>query len=277
MKVLALHNLKGGVGKTTTAVHLAHLAAREGRTTLLWDLDAQGASSWILRVRVGADTRPRRLLRDRQNLWEAIRGSDWPGLDVLPSDLSLRKLETWLHDEDEPVRAFERALEDLSGRYERVVLDCPPGLSSLTSCVFETADALVVPTIPSTLSLRALASLYQHLKPERERGLQILPFLSMIDARKALHREVRAFVREKGLGFLATEIPYSAQVESMAAQRQPLSVSGRQPAAAAFVSLAREIEARLLAQGPGPRLGRSQLLEFLEDSEARAAQRNSSS
>ena len=56
----------------------------------------------------------------------------------------------------------------------RVVLDCPPGLSSLTECVFDAADALVVPTIPSTLSLRALASLYQHLKPQRERGLHVL-------------------------------------------------------------------------------------------------------
>ncbi len=272
MKVLALHNLKGGVGKTTAAVHLAHLAARSGRATLLWDLDAQGAASWILRVRVGSETRPRRLLRDRQNLWEAIRGSDWPCLDVLPSDLSLRKLESWLHDEDEPARAFARALEDLSSRYERIVLDCPPGLSSLTACVFDTADALVVPTIPSTLSLRALASLYQHLKPERERGLQILPFLSMLDARKALHRQVRAFVREKGLGFLATEIPYSAQVENMAAQRLPLSVSGRQPAAAAFAGLAQEIEQRLSAGTPAAKLGRSHILGFLED-----AQRNSSS
>ena len=277
MSVLALHNLKGGVGKTTAAVHLAHLAARGGRPTLLWDLDAQGAASWILRVRVREETRPRRLLRDRQNLWEAIRGSDWPCLDVLPSDLSLRKLESWLHGEDEPERAFERALEDLSSRYERIVLDCPPGLSSLTACVFESADALVVPTIPSTLSLRALASLFQHLKPQRERGLEILPFLSMLDARKAQHREVRAFVREKGLGFLASEIPYSAQVENMAAQRLPLSVSGRQPAAAAFEDLAREIEARLASGAPGPRLGRSRLLEFLDDAEARAAQRNSSS
>lgn len=277
MKVLALHNLKGGVGKTTAAVHLAHLCARAGRTTLLWDLDAQGAASWILRVRVGAETRPRRLLRDRQNLWEAIRGSDWPALDVLPADLSLRKLETWLHGEDDPGRAFQRALEDLSTRYERIVLDCPPGLSSLTECVFDAADALVVPTIPSTLSLRALASLYQHLKPQREHGLQLLPFLSMLDARKAMHRHVREFVREKGLGFLSTEIPYSAQVENMAAQRLPLSVDGRQPAAAAFASLAREIEARLCAGSPGPKLGRSHLLEFLEDAEARASQRNSSS
>jgi len=277
LKVLALHNLKGGVGKTTAAVHLAHLYARSGRATLLWDLDAQGAASWILRVRVGADTRPKRLLRDRQNLWEAIRGSDWPNLDVLPSDLSLRKLENWLHGEDDPSRAFARALEDLSSRYERVVLDCPPGLSSLTASVFETADALAVPTIPSTLSLRALASLHQHLKPQRQRGLQLLPFLSMLDARKALHREVHAFVRAKGLGFLSTEIPYSAQIESMAAQRLPLTVSGRQPAAAAFASLAQEIEARLGSESPGPKLGRSRLLEFLEDPEARAAQRNSSS
>jgi cellulose biosynthesis protein BcsQ len=277
MRILALHNLKGGVGKTTAAVHLAHLSARAGRATLLWDLDAQGAASWILRVRVGADTRPRRLLRDRQNLWEAIRGSDWPALDVLPADLSLRKLETWLHGEEQPVRAFERALLDLSGRYECVVLDCPPGLSSLTACVFEVADALAVPTIPSTLSLRALASLHQHLEPQRERGLQLLPFLSMVDTRKAMHRHVRDFVRAKGLGFLVAEIPYSAQVENVAARRLPLTIDGGPPAAQDFEVLAREIEARLDSGAPGPKLGRSRLQEFLEDAEASAAQRSSSS
>lgn len=269
MKVLALHNLKGGVGKTTTAVHLAHLAARAGRTTLLWDLDAQGAASWILRVRVRADTRPRRLLRDRENLWEAIRGSDYPGLDVLPADLSLRKLETWLHGEEDPARALERALEDLGSRYERVVLDCAPGLSRLAACVFAAADALVVPTIPTTLSLRTLASLYQHLKPERQRGLRLLPFLSMVDARKAMHRRVREFVRAEGLGFLAAEIPYSAQVENTATRRMPLTAADAHPAAAAFEALSREIEARLAASTPGPKLGRARLLELLQETEAR--------
>jgi hypothetical protein len=63
----------------------------------------------------------------------------------------------------------------------------------------------------------------------------------------------------------------------MAAQRLPLSVSGRLPVAGAFASLAQEIDVRLAAVRPGPKLGRSQLLEFLESEEARASQRNSSS
>jgi chromosome partitioning protein len=267
MKVLALHNLKGGVGKTTTAVHLAHLSARAGRETLLWDLDAQGAASWIYRVRVREETRPRRLLAAHEDLWAAIRGSDFPGLDVLPADLSLRKLEAWLHADDEPERAFARALAELGQRYERVVLDCSPGLSKVADCVFASAHALVVPTIPTPLSLRTLASLYRHLKPERERGLLVLPFFSMVDARKAMHRRVCDFARAEGLGFLATEIPYSATAEGVAARRAPLT-AGTHPAAAPFEALAREIDARLSAVEPGPKLGRARLLEFLRETEA---------
>jgi len=264
MKVLALHNLKGGVGKTTAAVHLAHLSARAGRSTLLWDLDAQGASSWFFRVRVAESTRPRRLLRDRVALWGAIRGSDWPGLDVLPADLSLQDLELALHDEPEPERALGQALADLGRHYERVWLDCAPGLSRLAQCVFRVADALVVPTIPTTLSLRTLADLYKHLKPERERGLLMLPFFSIVDGRKAMHRDVREFARAQELGFLTTEIPYSAQVERTAARREPLTAGAASDGAQAFEALAREVDARLADVDGAPKLRRARLLEFLQ-------------
>ncbi|HEX6882251.1 MAG TPA: ParA family protein [Planctomycetota bacterium] len=264
MKALALYSLKGGVGKTTAAVHLAHLAAHAGRTTLLWDLDPQGSASWIYRVRVDAASRPKRWLREPAELWAAIRGSDWPGLDLLPADLALGGLEASLGREEEPVAALAAVLAELGTRYERIVLDCPPAFSRLVRCALQSVHALVVPTIPTPLALRTLATLYPELKAERRRGLRVLPFFSMVDARKALHREVRAFARREGLGFLASEVPYSARVESVTVQRRPLTAAASEAAAAPFVELAREIEAHLAADADAPRLGRARIAEFVQ-------------
>ena len=264
MKTLALYNLKGGVGKTTAAVHLAHLAARAGRPTLLWDLDAQGAASWVFRVRVGEESRPKRWLRERSALWRAIRGSDWPQLDVLPADLSLRALEAALRREDEPEAALAAALAELGARYERIVLDCPPSLSQLVRCALAAVDAVVVPTIPTPLALRTLATLYPELKPARQRGLLVLPFFSMVDARKSIHRSVRAFARSEGLGFLASEVPSSARIESVSVLRRPLTADPADPAAAPFVALQSEIEERLASEAPAPRLGRGRIVEFVQ-------------
>jgi chromosome partitioning protein len=265
VKVVALHNLKGGVGKTTAAVHLAHVLARSGRTTLLWDLDPQGAASWCFRVRPDESMQPKRLLSDRESLWDAIRGSDWPQLDVLPADLSLRKLERALQREEAPEQALAATLEELGKRYERLVLDCPPGLSLLAECVFHSADVLVVPTIPTALSLRTLAALHGHVRPHRKRGLLVLPFFSMLDSRKSQHRTVHDYVRAHGLGFLETVIPYSAHVENAAARREPLTVAGTSAPAAAFEALAREVEMHLAAGGSGPKLRRERLQGLVLD------------
>src|SRR5262249_26144743 len=157
--------------------------------------------------------------------------------DVLPADLSLRGLDKALRKTDAPEQAFGAALSELGKRYERILLDCPPGLSLLSECVFQCADALLVPTIPSALSLRTLAALHAHVKPQRKRGLLVLPFFSMVDARKAQHRAVRDFARANGLGFLAAEIPLSAQVESSAARRLPVTTEGTKGPGAAFDAL----------------------------------------
>lgn len=263
MKVVALHSLKGGVGKSTAAVHLAHLSARAGRPTLLWDLDGQGAASWIFRVRVKEDAQPKRFFTDPEARWGAIRGSDWPDLDVLPADLSVVKLEDALRREEHPERVFAAALADLCRRYERIVLDCQPSLSPLTRCVFHVADALLVPTLPTALSLRTLATLHAHLKTHRRRGLLVLPFFSMVDLRRAMHRRVREFVRAEELGFLAAEIPCSVHVESAAAERVPLTSVPGHPLAPAFEALERELEQRLAAPDFARKLGRSRLEELV--------------
>ncbi len=218
MRVLALFSAKGGVGKSTLAVSLAHAAAtRSGRRTLLWDLDAQGAAGWLLGVEPKSGAKTRKNLVSA-SLDELILPSTWPNLDVLPADRSLRRLEADLAAEDSDKR-LKKALKPLESRYDRVILDCPPGLTELADQVFRAADLILVPVIPSPLSARALNQLQAHLAAEMKSPPPIMPVFSMADQRKALHKAAIAAHPDWPV------IPYAAAVEAMAARRQPL-ISG---------------------------------------------------
>lgn len=93
MKVLALYSIKGGVGKTSSAVNLAFIAARNGYRTLLWDLDPQGASSYYFRIKPRIKGGSKGLIAGKRELDDLIKGTDFEGLDLLPSDFSFRNLD----------------------------------------------------------------------------------------------------------------------------------------------------------------------------------------
>ena len=239
MRCIALFSVKGGVGKTALAVNLAHAAATlSGRRTLLWDLDAQGAASWLLKVEPRAGAKARKGLAEA-NLADLVQPTAFPNLDVLAADRSLRRLETDLATEGE--KRLKKALKSLEDRYDRIILDCPPGLTELADQLFRAADLIVVPLIPSPLSTRALEQLTQHLAAEMKSPPPVMPAFSMADRRKGLHREALAAHPEWPM------IPYAAAVEAMTAKRQPLLAGRSSPAATAIAGLWTDVERRLTA------------------------------
>lgn len=252
MKTLALYSIKGGVGKTTTAVNLAFLAAAEGRRTLVWDLDPQGAASFFFRIKPKVEGGGKALLRRPGTLEAAIKGTDFDGLDLLPADISYRHLDLRLAERNKPKRQLQQLLEPLQTEYDLLLLDCPPSLSTLSENVFALADALLVPLIPSTLSIRTLELLDAFLRDKMPRRTpHLLPFFSMADQAKALHRSIMEAAprqepdqeQERDLQILNAAIPQSTEIERMGLQRMPITAYAPQGlAAGAYRALWREVK-----------------------------------
>jgi len=246
MSVLAVYNIKGGVGKTATSVNLAHLASTE-RTTLLLDMDPQGSASYYFRIRSPDKFGTKKLLKGGKHIEKNIRGTDFPGLDMLPADFSYRNIDIALDDCKKSQKRLNKVLQPLEEEYEQIVLDCPPNLTLLSENIFYAADLILVPIIPTTLSILSLEQLYGFLDEIGQGREKIRIFFSMVEKRKKLHAEVMQTMEGKA-GVLTSSIPYSADIERMGVHRQP--VTAGQPnsiAAQAYQSLWQEIRGELIA------------------------------
>jgi cellulose biosynthesis protein BcsQ len=239
--VLATYNIKGGVGKTSAAVNLAYLAARDGARTLLWDLDPQGGSTYLFRVKPKVRGGGKRLVRGKTNAESRIKGTDYDRLDLLPADFSYRHMDLALDGTKRPTGRLALVLAPLSGDYEYIFLDCAPSISLVSESVFEAANALLVPLIPATLSART----YDQLERVIGNGVRLLAFFSMVDTRKRLHREVMERIGAEHPDMLSTAIPMAADVERMGARRGALEeFAPRGRAAQAYRDLWQEVRRR---------------------------------
>jgi chromosome partitioning protein len=222
MKIVAVTNIKGGVGKTTTAVNLAYLCATSGRPTLLWDLDPQGAATYTLRCEPKEHVSAKKLVSGKRELPEVLVPSAYAHLDVLPADFSYRNFDVHLAERKRPTERLLKMSGSLRETYSALFLDCPPGISLLSENVLRAADVVVVPLLPTPLSVRMLGQLKDFILAEGWVDLVLLPFFSMVDRRKSLHHEVIASTREHFPTLLATEVPYSSSIERMTLRRAPL-------------------------------------------------------
>ena len=227
MKVLATYNIKGGVGKTATAVNLSYLAAKSGYRTLIWDLDPQGAASFYFRVKPRIKGGGKKLVRGDLELDSRIKATDFEGLHLLPADFSYRHLDLELEKAKKPVKQIRRILGPIADQYDFLFIDCAPSISLVSESVFRAAHALLVPTIPTPLSFRTLLQLLKSLRKFERKRLGVFPFFCMVDRRRSLHRSTADLADESPIPFLGTEIPYSSLVEQMGARRAPLHTFAR--------------------------------------------------
>ncbi|MEM9554601.1 MAG: ParA family protein [Acidobacteriota bacterium] len=244
MKTLALYNLKGGVGKTAGTVNLAYASVLAGRRTLVWDLDPQAAATFYFRVRPSLKGGRKALLRHKHPLEKHIRGTDFEGIDLVPADFSLRKLDVALDDQKKPSKPLRKLLAPLADDYDTLLLDCPPSISATSRAIFELSDALLVPVIPTTLSLRTLDQLLRHLDAKGPKGIPVWPYFSMVDRRKKMHLELMEQATDEEQ-FLAASIPSASAVERMGVERMPVGAFDKGPATEAFRALWNEVSERL--------------------------------
>jgi len=247
MKRVAAYSLKGGVGKTTTAINVAHVAAQAGVRTLLWDLDPQATASHLARIRQHIDGGATRLLSGTDRLGEQVHATAQIGLHVVPADLTLRALDVLLDDTKHPTARLAELLVPLDDRYDICIIDCAAGITLATDAIFAAVDALVVPTIPSALSVRALQQLVEIVR-RSSRPPMLMPFVSMIDRRKRIHRDAAATLAADVPELLPTQIPSSIAIERTAITRTPVSIDAPRSASAdAYRQLWTDISTRLWA------------------------------
>jgi cellulose biosynthesis protein BcsQ len=245
MITLALFNVKGGVGKTAAAVNLSYLSSREGRNTLLWDLDPQGSTTFYYQCKPRIKGGMKKLVKGKNSLDHFTKSTDFQNLDLLPSDFSSRKLDIILDSMKKPKKRLKYLLSQLSDVYDIIFLDSPTGFSLLSDNIFQAADYLLIPLIPTTLSLRTYLRINKYFEDRSLDLNKLIPFFSLVDRRKKVHSETVEAYRNQENIFLNSYIPYSSDVEKMGIRCAPLMVfSQKSRAAEAFRTLWLEIRQR---------------------------------
>lgn len=248
METIAFFNLKGGVGKTTSAVNIAWHAASEGIPTLLWDLDPQGAASWLLQTRAKGKTQPKQILSGKTPLGDLVKSTDYAHLDIIPAAFSLRHLDQQLVSLSDHGKRnlIAKLVAPFGENYALIILDCSPSFSLLTEQIFETADNLYLPIIPSHLSLRTFEQTLDFFKQNKLKPKRLHAFFTMVDRRRSLHRVILAHPPKMLKHRLPTPIPYAAVIERMGDYQAPLpAFDSVSPVSLAYAQLWQDIKTTL--------------------------------
>jgi chromosome partitioning protein len=246
-RIIAIANQKGGVGKTTTAVNLAAALAKTPKRVLLVDLDAQGNAT----MGSGIDKRDLHastcdVMLEELHAEDAIMETA-EGFDLMPGNTDLTAAEIELMDEDGREQRLKRALDPLRGRYDFIIVDCPPALSLLTLNALTAADSVLVPMQCEYYALEGLSALLQTidaLKQKLNPGLEIEGVLrTMFDVRNNLANAVSAeLVTHFGDKVFRTIVPRNVRLAEAPSHGQSIVGYDRASRGAiAYLGLAGEV------------------------------------
>lgn len=226
MVTIALYNLKGGVGKTASCVNFAYLAAQDGYKTLLWDIDPQGSASFYYQSKPRHKGGIKKLIEKDADIEEAIMVTDYENLDIIPADLSAKSFDVILEEMKSSKKRLKSILQPLNKGYDFVFMDCPPGFSVLSENIFHAADIVLMPVIPSTLSIRTYNMVKEYFKEKNIDLLKMMCFFTMADLRKNMHNEIMETLF-KDKKFFENYIPYLSDVEKMGIHKAPIETFAR--------------------------------------------------
>ena len=248
MVTIAFYNLKGGVGKTTSAINLAYLAALDGYKTLVWDLDPQGSSSFYLGVSTAVKNESKKVLKSDIDLLTTIQPSIYKNLAVIPADLSARHADILLNEGKQSKKRLATLLSSLKKSFDLIIIDSPPGISLLHDNIFHAANWILLPNIPTTLSIRSYDTVTSYFADHEFDKDKLKCFFNMVDSRKNLHHETMGFFYQDNL-FFKNYIPYLSDIEKMGMNEAPLETFARSSfAAKCYRDLWKEIKDDCLAE-----------------------------
>ena len=195
-----------------------HFLQRMGVIRPVQDDQRLAKCGCIPRIKGGVE----RLVRRKTLLDDAAKATDYEGLDLIPADFSFRNFDLALGDAKKPTKQLLKLLSPINREYDLLFIDSAPSISLVSENIFYASDALIIPLIPSTLSVRTYQQLLRYFKKERSHHLKLLPFFSMYNRNRRLHRETVSNLPREFREILKTSIPDSKKVELMGEERAPV-------------------------------------------------------
>ena len=200
-EIIAILNQKGGCGKTTTAVNLSAALALMGRNVLVIDMDPQGNATTGLGIQKNAvEDTIYSVLTDGVPMRDAVVSTEIPGLDMIPSNISLSGAEIELSKEVGYHAILDMAMDGVSQSYDYIFLDVPPSLGILTINCLVAADSVIIPIQAEFYALEGMADLLEAIQLVETRLKSSAPIkgilLTLYDARTRLGRDVYENVKQ---------------------------------------------------------------------------------
>lgn len=223
MKIIAVYNIKGGVGKTSTSVNMAYTIAKDGYKTLIVDLDPQGASTYYFKASPKLKGKSNKILNTKKDISESIVTTDFANLDILPADPSYRKIDFIIDQLKGGEKWLKKILRPVKKAYDMVILDCPPNVTNLSENVFRNSDIILVPVVPTTLSVRTYDQMINFFEEEKIDQHKIIPFFSMVEKRKTMHIRTMEEFLFKNSNTINVSVPFLSIIERMGEYRSPVA------------------------------------------------------
>jgi chromosome partitioning protein len=227
LKKIALYNIKGGVGKTTTAVNMACMLAKQGLSVLLWDLDPQGGSSYFFNMQNQNDNTHAKLFDRYITIYDVIKPTDSYQIDVIGNDsqfsdqfLNKASRITALNFTNHELISI--TLDEVAADYDVCIMDCSPGRFLLHDNIFHSANLLLIPNVPAPLSVYCNNMLMQELQGKVATRNKVLSFYNMVQAQKTLHKFYLENRATDASHILESYVPFYAEIESITLKKESI-------------------------------------------------------